>query len=135
MSRHWNFLTYWIKVMHLQLDLSLEYYGHEYFVPNHHNLILWESLACYMFPVMANHLSWYDTVLLPPTGYVKTLLEFLIQHSSHKSNKKVSSVVHWLVVLCKLLMHTKKNIISHQAVWRSNVSFFFLIKWFNDFRF
>ena len=62
----------------------------EYFVPNHNNLTLWESLVCYMFPVMANHLSWYDTVLLPSTGYVKTLLEFLIQHNSHKSNKKVS---------------------------------------------
>ena len=70
--------------------MSLEYYGHEYFVPNHHNLILWESLVCYMFPVMANHLSWYDTVLLPSTGYAKTLLEFLIQHNSHKSNQKVS---------------------------------------------
>ena len=62
----------------------------KYFVPNHHNLILWENLLCYMFPVMANHLSWYDTVLLPSTGYVKTLSEFLIQQSSHKSNKKVS---------------------------------------------
>ena len=79
-----------IKVMHLQWDLSLEYYGHEYFVPTNRNLILWERLVCYMCPVMANHLSWYDTVLLPSAGYVKTLLEFLFQHNSHKSNKKVS---------------------------------------------
>ena len=44
-----------------------------------------------MCPVMANHLLWYDTVLLSSaTGYAKTLLEFLFQHSSHKSNKKVS---------------------------------------------
>ena len=54
-----------IKVMHLQWELSLEYYGHAYFVPTHHNLILWET--CYTCPVLANHLS-YDTVLLPPTG-------------------------------------------------------------------
>ena len=43
-----------------------------------------------MCPVMTNHLSWNDTVLFPSTGYVKTLLEFLIQHNnSTKSNKKV----------------------------------------------
>ena len=76
--------------MKVMQDLSLEYYGHGYFVPTHHNLILWESLVCYMCPVKANHLSQHDTVLLPSTGYVKTLLEFLSQHNSHKSNKKVS---------------------------------------------
>ena len=108
-----------IKVMHLHQDLSLEYHGHDHFAPNHHNLILWGSLVCYMSPVMANHLSWYDTVLLPSTGSVKTLLEFLIQHSSHKSNKKVSfdavnyssllvMISNSLVFLCKLFFARKK---------------------------
>ena len=124
----------------------------EYFVPNHHNLILWESLVCYMFPVMANHLSWYDTVLLPSTGYVKTLFEFLIQHNSHKSNKKVSfDAVNYsrlLVMISSSLiccfvevifcgsnfLHLKKCNFSSSSLKIKCVSYF-LRKWFNDLRF
>ena len=141
------------------------------------------KLVCYMCPMITDHLSWYGTVLFLSTGYFKTLLEFFIQHSSHKSNKKVSfhavnyrlvfsrffdirgnlgnvifPLVHWLkkptilayVNYSSLLVMTSSSliscfvqviniyiyiniyIISHKVVWRSNVSSFFLIKWFND---
>ena len=80
-------------------------------------------------PVIANHLSCYDTVLFPSRDYVKTLLEFVIQHSSStKLNKKISfhAVIYsrlleminnsLLVVSASYFLHVKKYIISHQAV-------------------
>ena len=134
MSRHWNF-----NVLDKSNALTIRFVSRVLwpwvFCPKSSQSDIVGKLGALHVPRDGESSIRYDTVLLPSTGYVKTLLEFLIQHSSHKSNKKVSSVVHWLVVLCKLFLHIKKYIISHQAVWRSNVSFFFLIKWFNDFRF
>ena len=82
---------------------------------------------------------------LPSIGFVKVLLEFLIQHSSSTISKKVSfHTVRYssllvmissslITCMCTLFFARKKYVISHQAVWRSNVSSFFLIKWFNDY--
>ena len=94
---------------------------------------------------MANHLSWYDTVLFPSTVYVKILLEFLIQHhSTTKLNKKVFFYVvsysSFLVMIStslvscmwKLFFARKKiHNFSPSSLKIKSVSF--LIKWFiND---
>ena len=130
--------------------MSLEYYGHLYFDPNRHSLMLWESLVCYMSPVMANHQPWYDTVLFPFTGYAKTLLDFLIQHnSSTESNNKISfhvvSYSSLLVMISNLLiscicahsscyiLHVKILNFKFQQIWFNIlISTLFLIKQFED---
>ena len=59
---------------------------------------------------MANSLSWYDTVLFPSTGYLETLLEFLILYnSSTKSNKKVAFHV---ITNSSLLLMISRSLIS-----------------------
>ena len=44
-----------IKVMHLHRDLSLEYYGYLYLVPNPQSLLLWESLECCVWERTNSH--------------------------------------------------------------------------------
>ena len=41
--------------MHFHRDLSLEYYGHLYLVPNHHSLLLRESLVCCIWEFTNSH--------------------------------------------------------------------------------
>ena len=63
-----------------------------------------------VLPLDGKSSVWYDTVLFPSPGYVKILLEFLIQHNSTTElNKKVS---FHAVSYSRLLVMISSSLIS-----------------------